>query len=287
MKKILISTLVAFIAAMTMSCTKELNKTTLPSVEKSTESPAINFIGSTTNIFNIPANSSEFDFTFSSNVPVLFATDGEYKGQCFCAIEGTIETSGTANGKIINANGGKPYDYTFDNCFALVQGTWGKIYYDFINYGAIETYANFRVRGSKGTRYVDLSLDEKGYKDYKNTDSWFILGTISAISEIKTSSKDFVTLKLFKEYFQDMGFTPQTHYSAESVDITIKNDTGEATVTVYGKTRDKEIAKLLEEISIGSTIEIPALFKDAKGLAEKNFNPVPSCSVLPMDNIVQ
>lgn len=286
MKKLFVFTFVAAVAAMTMmSCQKEQGANSFPKVEASTETPAITF-SSATNIFDVPANTLEYTFKAKSSVPATFTkNDVAYSGECHFGIEGKTQVAGEFDCKIFNINGvaGKAYDYTFDNCFSLVQDIWGDVFYDFTNYGLVETLVNFRVRGTKGTRYLDLSLPKYDDKEYSTSNSYFIKGEVKAISNVKTETKDFGTYKAFELYFKGMNYTPAQNYSAESVDVTIETETGTATITVFGKARDKEIANLQKKMAVGKTVEVPALFKDGKAIADKKFNAVPSCSVLVVE----
>ena len=49
---------------------------------------------------------------------------------------------------------------------------------------------------------------------------------------------------------------------------------------VYGKKRDNEISRLLENVTVGCTIEFPANVKDKASLSARNLNPVKTCTVL-------
>ena len=49
---------------------------------------------------------------------------------------------------------------------------------------------------------------------------------------------------------------------------------------VYGKKRDNEISKLLQNVAVGSIIEFPANVKDKASLSARNLNPVKTCTIL-------
>lgn len=129
------------------------------------------------------------------------------------------------------------------------QTGYADFWTDYTNYGLIETDVNFRVRGEKGVKAID-----------------------------------FETLPIYKPFFEKIGFQQTgTSYTAQSCVLTIVTEKDTLSLQVYGKKRDNELTRLLDNVKIGDAIEFPVWVSNKDNLKERKVEPVKVSTVLKVD----
>ena len=280
-----------FFAAMTAllvastSCDKNETDIKLFGVKTSTDACEISLAGTFNNLVAVTSDDQAVDIIVKTNVPVISYSDKEYvSGHGFQFVpEDLTDFEKTGTVPYVFHSGGND-DYTIDCGFQLIQSMWNReqtgftdFWTDYTNYGLVETDVNFRVRGAKGERIIDFD-DEK---NWSAGNQYYLTGVVAAISEITEGVKDFETLPIYKPFFEKIGFQQTvTSYTTQACVLTVVCRDEIIDLQVYGKKRDNDIAKLLENVTVGSTIEFPANVKDKAALAARNLEPVKTCTVL-------
>ena len=237
------------------------------------------------NLVAVSCDAQAVDVTLRTNVPVISYSDKEYvSGHGFQFVpEDLTDFEKTGTVPYVFHSGGND-EYTIDCGFLLIQSMWNKeqtgftdFWTDYTNYGLVETDVNFRVRGAKGERIIDFD-DEK---NWSAGNQYYLKGDVLSISEITEGVKDFETLPIYKPFFEKIGFQQTvTSYTTQACVLTVACGDEVVDLQVYGKKRDNEISRLLENVTVGSTIEFPANVKDKNALAARNLEPVKTCTVL-------
>ena len=256
-------------ACMLAACTKVEEKC----IEQSPVRPRITI--NENNIFDVPAGERQFQVGIESNIPVISGQGGGTSG-CRFVSEGGNAASGSLYYSFSSAGN---EGYTKDNCFVMEQSVWETKWYEYGNYGLVETYLDFRVRGQLGTRYINPG--EPGL--YEAGGSYYIKGELAFISERTYGHEPFESRVAYENYFKDWGYSPATGYDAEYVTLSISTPGGNARVPVYGKSRDGDIDRLLDYIHPGDIIEVPACFSTAEELLTGTFGKILSCQVLKIN----
>lgn len=236
------------------------------------------------NLVALSCDAQAVDVTLRTNVPVISYSDAEYvsgHGFQFVPAKGTdLDMTGTV--PYVFHSGGND-EYTLDCGYKLIQSIWNKeqtgyadFWIDYTNYGLVETDVNFRVRGAKGERILDFE-DSK----WSNGNQYYLKGEVLAVSEVSEGVKDFETIPIYKPFFEKIGFQQTvTSYTTQACVLTVACGDEVVDLQVYGKKRDNEISRLLENVTVGNTIEFPANVKDKASLSARNLNPVKTCTVL-------
>jgi len=266
---------IATIALAIVSCTKDPVSPT--EVVHSSTTPTIVCQGMEPNNFCEITNSSagEKNFIWNSNVPCLAGWDESTSALTSYNAKDSQAALGALTYTLSwNTNGG----YTQDAIFAMIQPATEPQYFVYDNYGALETIVTYRMRGAKGSNYMNFADS----KNWKNTDPYFVKGEVSSISNVSTGSEDFMNcaLTVWNGYFKAMGYTPVYSYDAQYVTLTIKTDQGNVDLQVYGKTRDGEIATLLNFVKVGDTVEVPAIAKSKDDVAAKKLQKVHTSRIM-------
>ena len=232
----------------------------------------------------VSCDAQAVDVTLRTNVPVISYSDAEYvsgHGFQFVPAKGTdLDMTGTV--PYVFHSGGND-EYTLDCGYKLIQSIWNKeqtgfadFWTDYTNYGLVETDVNFRVRGAKGERILDFE-DSK----WSNGNQYYLKGEVLAVSEVSEGVKDFETIPIYKPFFEKIGFQQTvTSYTTQACVLTVACGDEVVDLQVYGKKRDNEISRLLENVTVGCTIEFPANVKDKAALSARNLEPVKTCTVL-------
>ena len=170
-------------------------------------------------------------------------------------------------------------EYTADCGYLLHQSVFeGGKYFDYVNYGLVETVVNFRMRGAKGTKYIDF----EDVDNWSASSNYYLEGEVVGISEVTEGIEKFfeTTYKGYANYFSMFGFDPSSTYDAQYVTITLRCAQGDVPVTVSGKKRDSEIATLLSTVNLGTVVEIPAICTDKSAVSSRSLNPIHTWSVM-------
>ena len=226
--------------------------------------------------------------TLKTNVPVISYADAEYAsghGFQFIPAKG-VSTDQTGNVPYVFHSGGND-EYTLDCGFKLIQTMWNKeqtgyadFWTDYTNYGLIETDVNFRVRGSKGERIINFDDD----KNWSSGNQYYLTGVVTGLSNVSESTKDFETLPIYKPFFEKIGFQQTaTSYTAQECILTVVTEKDTLNLQIYGKKRDNELARLLDNVKIGNAIEFPVWVKDKDSLKERKVEPVKVSAVLKVE----
>ena len=240
-------------------------------IEQSSTRPQITI--NDNNIFDVSPDAQQFKVEVRTNVPVISGQGGT--SGCRLVRDGEPGGPGTPVWSFSSAGN---EGYTADNCFVMEQSVWETKWYEYGNYGLVETYLDFRVRGRLGTRYINPG--EPGL--YEAGGSYYIKGELAFISERTYGHEAFESRVAYENYFKDWGYSPATDYDAEYVTLSISTPGGNARVPVYGKRRDGDIDRLLDYIHPGDIIEVPARFSSADDLLTGVFEKVKSCQVLKL-----
>lgn len=280
-----------FFAAMTAllvastSCDKNETDIKLSGVKSSTDACEISLAGTFNNLVAVTSDAQAVDVNVKTNVPVISYSDKEYvSGHGFQFVpEDLTDFEKTGTVPYVFHSGGND-EYTIDCGFQLIQSMWNReqtgftdFWTDYTNYGLVETDVNFRVRGAKGERIIDFD-DEK---NWSTGNQYYLKGDVLSISEITEGVKDFETLPIYKPFFEKIGFQQTvTSYTTQACVLTVACGDEVVDLQVYGKKRDNEISRLLENVTVGCTIEFPANVKDKNALAARNLEPVKTCTVL-------
>lgn len=236
------------------------------------------------NLVAVSCDAQAVDVTLRTNVPVISYSDAEYvsgHGFQFVPAKGTdLDMTGTV--PYVFHSGGND-EYTLDCGYKLIQSIWNKeqtgyadFWIDYTNYGLVETDVNFRVRGAKGERILDFE-DSK----WSNGNQYYLKGEVLAVSEVSEGVKDFETIPIYKPFFEKIGFQQTvTSYTTQACVLTVACGDEVVDLQVYGKKRDNEISRLLENVTVGNTIEFPANVKDKAALSARKLNPVKTSAVL-------
>lgn len=280
-----------FFAAMTAllvastSCDKNETDIKLSGVKSSTDACEISLAGTFNNLVAVTSDAQAVDVNVKTNVPVISYSDKEYvSGHGFQFVpEDLTDFEKTGTVPYVFHSGGND-EYTIDCGFQLIQSMWNReqtgftdFWTDYTNYGLVETDVNFRVRGAKGERIIDFD-DEK---NWSAGNQYYLKGDVLSISEITEGVKDFETIPIYKPFFEKIGFQQTvTSYTTQACVLTVACGDEVVDLQVYGKKRDNEISRLLENVTVGSTIEFPANVKDKAALSARNLTPVKTCTVL-------
>ena len=283
---IFFAALTALLVAST-SCDKNETDIKLSGVKSSTDACEISLAGTFNNLVAVTSDAQAVDVNVKTNVPVISYSDKEYvSGHGFQFVpEDLTDFEKTGTVPYVFHSGGND-EYTIDCGFQLIQSMWNReqtgftdFWTDYTNYGLVETDVNFRVRGAKGERIIDFD-DEK---NWSAGNQYYLKGDVLSISEITEGVKDFEALPIYKPFFEKIGFQQTvTSYTTQACVLTVVCGDEIVDLQVYGKKRDNDIAKLLQNVSVGSTIEFPANVKDKAALAARNLEPVKTSTVLKL-----
>lgn len=191
--------------------------------------------------------------------------------------------------------------YTFDTALVLGQTiftneTFVYSWDDFKNYGPIEKYVNFRVRGAKGTLYIedyieDLNSIENGGKgrngesseDQLNKNTYYIKGTLKSIAQEDTFESKLICLQLYNNYFKDGGYYPAiTSCKGISENLVIGSESGDYTLTITGRERDNDLQNLHKYIKVGDKVEIPIKAISKAVVDSKDLGQAIYCRILKL-----
>lgn len=285
MKKSFFFAAMAALHIASTSCDKNETDIKLSEVKTSTDACEISLSGTFNNLVAVKSDAQAVDVNVKTNVPVISYSDKEYvSGHGFQFVpEDLTDFEKTGTVPYVFHSGGND-GYTVDCGFLLIQSMWNReqtgftdFWTDYTNYGLVETDVNFRVRGAKGERIIDFD-DEK---NWSAGNQYYLTGVVAAISEITEGVKDFETLPIYKPFFEKIGFQQTaTSYTTQACVLTVVCGDEIVDLQVYGKKRDNDIAKLLQNVAVGSTIEFPANVKDKAPLAARTLEPVKTSTVL-------
>lgn len=280
---IFFAALTALLVAST-SCDKNETDIKLSGVKSSTDACEISLAGTFNNLVAVTSDAQAVDVNVKTNVPVISYSDKEYvSGHGFQFVpEDLTDFEKTGTVPYVFHSGGND-EYTIDCGFQLIQSMWNReqtgftdFWTDYTNYGLVETDVNFRVRGAKGERILDFE-DSK----WSNGNQYYLKGEVLAVSEVSEGVKDFETIPIYKPFFEKIGFQQTvTSYTTQACVLTVACGDEVVDLQVYGKKRDNEISRLLENVTVGSTIEFPANVKDKTALSARKLNPVKTSAVL-------
>lgn len=68
-------------------------------------------------------------------------------------------------------------------------------------------------------------------------------------------------------------------------DLSLDTEKDTLNLQIYGKKRDNELARLLDNVKIGNAIEFPVWVKDKNDLKARKIQPVKTCAVLRLDEL--
>lgn len=285
MKKSFFFAAMSALLIVSTSCDKNETDIKLSGVKSSTDACEISLAGTFNNLVAVTSDAQAVDVNVKTNVPVISYSDKEYvSGHGFQFVpEDLTDFEKTGTVPYLFHSGGND-DYTIDCGFQLIQSMWNRdqtgftdFWTDYTNYGLVETDVNFRVRGAKGERIIDFDDD----KNWSAGNQYYLKGDVLSISEITEGVKDFETLPIYKPFFEKIGFQQTvTSYTTQACVLTVACGDEVVDLQVYGKKRDNEISRLLENVTVGCTIEFPANVKDKASLSARNLNPVKTCTVL-------
>lgn len=285
MKKSFFFAAMSALLIVSTSCDKNETDIKLSGVKSSTDACEISLAGTFNNLIAVTSDAQAVDVNVKTNVPVISYSDKEYvSGHGFQFVpEDLTDFEKTGTVPYVFHSGGND-GYTVDCGFLLIQSMWNKeqtgftdFWTDYTNYGLVETDVNFRVRGAKGERIIDFDDD----KNWSAGNQYYLKGDVLSISEITEGVKDFETLPIYKPFFEKIGFQQTvTSYTTQACVLNVACGDEVVDLQVYGKKRDNEISRLLENVTVGSTIEFPANVKDKNALAARNLEPVKTCTVL-------
>ncbi len=267
------------------SCDKNETDIKLSGVRTSTDACEITIVGTFNNLVAVKSDALAVDVIVKTNVPCISYGDEAYiSGHGFQFLPENMDNpEKTGEVPYVFHSGGNS-GYTVDCGFLLIQSIWNKeqtgfadFWTDYTNYGLVETDVNFRVRGTKGERILDFN-DEK---NWSAGNQYYLKGDVLSVSEITEGVKDFETLPIYKPFFEKIGFQQTvTSYTTQACVLTVACGSEVVGLQVYGKKRDNDIAKLLQNVAVGCTIEFPANVKDKNALAARNLEPVKASTVL-------
>lgn len=251
----------AFVFAV--SCTKSSPESSTLRMESSSVVPCLTISeGTPMNLIEMSGSTFESTFTFNCNVP--FITGGyndEQNGFGFSVLP--VDNGDVCQGTTKIKIGRGAVDYTRDVQNTLVESPFTGIWTNYCGDGPLEIVFTTRVRGSKGTSYIDFSnVSGTAVVDYKKTT--YAKGEIVAISDVVEGSEkaSVYASKCWQGYFPQLG---DVNFSAEYVTITLSDGEHTIDVNVMGKKRESEISRLLEYVSEGDMIELPVTMrKDGK-----------------------
>lgn len=285
MKKSFFFAAMSALLIVSTSCDKNETDIKLSGVKSSTDACEISLAGTFNNLVAVTSDAQAVDVNVKTNVPVISYSDAEYvSGHGFQFVpEDLTDFEKTGTVPYVFHSGGND-DYTIDCGFQLIQSMWNReqtgftdFWTDYTNYGLVETDVNFRVRGAKGERIIDFD-DEK---NWSAGNQYYLKGDVLSISEITEGVKDFETLPIYKPFFEKIGFQQTvTSYTTQACVLTVACGDEVVDLQVYGKKRDNEISRLLENVTVGCTIEFPANVKDKASLSARKLEPVKTCTVL-------
>lgn len=285
MKKSFFFAAMSALLIVSTSCNKNETDIKLSGVKSSTDACEISLAGTFNNLVAVTSDAQAVDVNVKTNVPVISYSDKEYvSGHGFQFVpEDLTDFEKTGTVPYVFHSGGND-DYTIDCGFQLIQSMWNReqtgftdFWTDYTYYGLVETDVNFRVRGAKGERIIDFDDD----KNWSAGNQYYLKGDVLSISEITEGVKDFETLPIYKPFFEKIGFQQTvTSYTTQACVLNVACGDEVVDLQVYGKKRDNEISRLLENVTVGSTIEFPANVKDKNALAARNLEPVKTCTVL-------
>ncbi len=283
-KSIICAVLSAALLTVT-SCDKEKNNFNISGIASSEALCNISLKGACNNLTVISFEPQSVAVPLETNVPVVSYADEEYlSGHGFQFIPAKdASPDQTGNVPYVFHSGGNS-NYTVDCGFKLIQTIWNKeqtgyadFWTDYTNYGLIETDVNFRIRGEKGERIIDFD-DEK---NWSASEQYYLTGVVTDISEVSENTKDFETLPIYKPFFDKIGFQQTaTSYTAQECILTVVTEKDTLNLQIYGKKRDNELVRLLDNVKIGNAIEFPVWVKDKASLKERKIEPVKVSAVL-------
>lgn len=282
MKKNIFSFVMAAIAAMTIFASCDNKNIDLPSAVVSSDVICnISVAGTYNNLTVVPSDGGENDVVVNMNVPCMSYTGDGYASGLGCAFNREKGVSDLATGKVnFIFQCVKNEGYTVDCAYSMIQSRWGETWVDYTRYGHLETDVNFRIRGVKGERILDFDDPD----NWSAENAYYLKGKVLAISDIAEETKDFETLPLFEPTFKQLNFHPVlTSYSSQSCVLTVATEKGTVDIQVFGKKRDNELSRLLENIKKDDNIEFPAFVKNKDKLMEKMLEPIKVSAVLKLD----
>lgn len=270
------------------SCDKDDTNIKMSGVKTSTDICEISLAGTYNNLKVISSDAQAAGVTVKTNVSCISYGDEAYvSGHGFQFVLENVDDWGKTGEVPYVFHSGGNSNYTLDCGFLLIQNLWNKemtgftsFWTDYTNYGLVETDVNFRVRGAKGERIIDFNDD----KNWNSANHYYLKGTVLSISETTEGVKDFETTALYKPLFEELGHQQTvTSYTTQACVLTVACGEEVVDIQVYGKKRDNEIAKLLNNVKVGDSIELPANVKDKAALAARKIEPVKTCAVLKIN----
>lgn len=269
--------LVAFaLVFTTISCSKDdyssdglefISSNTVPSLSIDEGSP-VNLI---------ELNGSADVYTFNTNVPYITGKFDKPNPNICCRMEGASETAGTNS---LTATRMDNVTYTADEPFVLVENPFSGQWVNYCNDGPLQIVVTVRIRGTKGTEYIDMSnpLGTAVQRDKKDYDS-YALGTLKSVSTVTSGSEKRAgdAQKCWGGYYPQLG--NDSYAAAEYVTLTITDGEHDVNIKVWGAKRESEITKLLEYVHPGDMVEIPATVLSTK----KELNQVHASAVLKVE----
>jgi len=239
--------------------------------------------------------------SITSNALVTTQEIGEYYKDCHLGnreFYGGAYWSGNSEARFyFNTNNG----YTYDTALVLGQTvftneTFVYSWDDFKNYGPIEKYVNFRIKGAKGTLYVedyieDLNAIDNGGKGRNgetsetqlNSNPYYIKGTLKSVTPGEDFDSKLICLQLYNNYFKDGGYYPSiTSCKGKAETLIIGSESGDYSISVTGRERDNNLANLSEYVKIGDSVEIAIKSISKKAVDSKNLGETIYCRVLKL-----
>ena len=257
------------------SCSKDdaddklefVSSTTVPavSIDEGTPANLVELVG------------AEHVFMFSSNVPYITGKFDNANPSLCSSMEGTCETAGTTSMKVTRMEN---IFNTADDQYVLVENPFNGQWVNYCNDGPLQIVVTVRIRGTKGTEYIDLSnpLGTAVQRDKKDYDS-YALGTLKSVSTVTSGSEKRAgdAQKCWGGYYPQLG--NDSYAAAEYVTLTITDGEHDVNIKVWGAKRESEITKLLEYVHPGDMVEIPATVLSTK----KELNQVHASAVLKVE----
>lgn len=271
--------LVAFaLVFTTISCSKDdyssdglefISSNTVPSLSIDEGSP-VNLI---------ELNGSADVYTFNTNVPYITGKFDKPNPNICCRMEGASETAGTNS---LTATRMDNVTYTADEPFVLVENPFNGQWVNYCNDGPLQMVVTVRIRGTKGTKYIDLK-DPIGTAvqrdDAKFNYDTYAKGTLKAVSGLTSGTEKRANdaQKCWGGHYPQLA--NDSYASVEYVTITITDGESDVDIKVWGAKRENEIGRLLEYVREGDMVEVPATTLTTKNM----LNQVHASAVLKLD----
>ena len=213
--------------------------------------------GTAMNLIEMEVGQFYETFTFNCNVPYITGGyDDSQNGFGFSAVP-----SGSNSVKISRGEA----EYTRDIQNTLVEDPFTGKWINYCNDGPLEIIFTTRVRGTNGTKYIDFTniattaADENAIKKYTT----YAKGEVTAISDITsgTEQTSVYASRCWHGFFPDLG---AANCKVNYVTITISDGANAINVKVMGKQREGEIGRLMQYISVGDMVEVPATVRKSK-----------------------